>query len=1304
MDHKDHLYKLGNTSMNVYIDLNYKRIFINDQWVDFDIQNTPYKCLCTLALNCGQQMSYRKVFDSIWMESDVNQTENDLVSKTVSRVNDAFRTSILNAVKETKAKQIFGVELIKDIRCVETFKGYGCQFSAKKVSRESISKNNEISFNTANSPYESLFAILDCVSSISLPDYSTRTTEDTKYCTISRAALISLVKYYLNIDIDSELSEGYSVYELNKRIRNSNCDFLKEYVKLGYSFEKKKNLIVVKTPQNAEQAEIDDNILFNYLRILHSAYMAYDIHSDFARVKKVELNCTISVFVNALAFRGIFNTIERKKYFCELLRALIQTHNHDCNYLFPILCNIKDKEKRPPLVEVGIEQVVDFVGAYCNDVYLTDCNTLGFIGHFIKTLEYYGVDQVQKVAYLEQLIYDKKTYDLRIIKALTKTEKSRLVTLQKHIEANVFSLVNSQITEDVKRELIAFICMFLRGSFDALIYFEAANSAIFLKSFSKLINFVIRKFDLLVPIGHIRRKDLASGLSYILLTMRKYDEKLARETLEKVNIANFKGHKLFTDTYTFIINNEISVLCAAEYSNIFSTRREFLDYIQKHLVCSDNPFLRESDPMLLIALSSIRSAVNGAYKDKITDELKIFADNLLFWMIETAEIDVSQNMPLHHLYLLTRQYPNCLDWNRNKEYVKKKETLFVSILRSKNFSLIDPSLLQSICFVLSRETKQALAQELNECINYVFDNGTKLEAIEFLLSNYCFATETNREKISVFIKNLIDERVDLVELPATVVRKVVTFVINNPSREDAKIERKQLLLSLPYFENLSIYDKLDGVCWKLLDKMMSKEIARSITNGESIYRDFLDYLLSSKFRSWQRACFKNLFANLLQPEAFWTLDLNLQINLIHYVKDKGEYYDDLKCLMCDIVNKSVFADLDSKLKTALTLHCHHYIDLYDSQNSQYLDFLESILNTLTKNAYTYTEIKNTYGYRTDTLIYHILEIYKAHPDKTAIICISSICKIYKQLLSLSSEDVWNLYKVKLLTDRVNLFATVVANPCIKNIAWHYAQRMYRLINGAKMDTVDSHLKAMKKLLVGICKNSQWPNWFNLHAIDIRVLEEDTIQQSVCIEKSSFLIDATAEPNLFRNKENEELVKWRDKMDDSPLEPSENCEVVVLHCDNGYTPISGWNLVYECVNSCDVGYDEDEYWPSEIKSTVVSIGKIEPIVFNTSVEELNFEKIVCMYNQIFNDIIALVPASAQKQKKGQQADERIYIREDYTAIDKSMYPQLVAFLDFYYDHIYKTPKIKESVLAPYYDYYNSVKKEVLDELVKKEQLV
>ncbi len=1166
-----------------------------------------------------------------------------------------------------------------------------------------VQKKKQISpkVDPCSNIYDYLLGVIKNISSVSLPDYSTLTNTDTKCCTVSRATLISLANHCLNIDIDNELSEGCTVDALNQHIQDNPCDFLKEFAKQGYKFEEKNGSVIVVASQNIDQAEIDENTLYEILKTLHEAYKSYDIHSRVSDCKKIELNCSISVFANALAFRGVFNTIERKKYFCEFVSDMIRTHNHDCNYLYPILSSTKGKEKRPPLVDVGIEKVVALVGDYCNDVYLTDNNALGFIGNFLKTLDYYKIDRAHKVGVLEQLIYDRKTYDLRLVEAIAEIDKSRLVTLQKHLEANIFSLTNSSITENTRRELIAFICMFGRATFDGLIYFEAPTSEIFLKAYSKLINFVIKKIDNIVPNDHIRRKDVAHSLSCIMLTMRKYDEDLAKETLNNINIEKFENHKLFKDTYAFIIHNEISVLCASEYTKSFSTRKEFLNYIETHLICSENPFISEENPLLLLALNYIRSAANEEDWYELSSDLKNFADSLLFWMIEATEEDARQNRSLRYLYLLVKQYPGCINWNRNKEYAMKKAQLLGAIVHSQKFSLLDPRLLQNIWDHFNRDTKQEITTELNECTEYVFEIGKELDAIDFLLSNYYFVNESNKEKISVFIRKLINRQADLTKLSSVNIRKIVNFIAKNQIKDTTRTERTQLLCSLPHLERLSIYDKFDVVCWKLLDKASSEEIAKSITNGEIVYREFLDFLLGSKFRSWQRASLKNLLSSLIQPHSFWSLDLNLQINLIHFVKDKGEYYDELKCLMKDISEKELFADLDSKLKTALTLHCHHYIELDDPQNILYFEFLEEILSTLTQNAYTHAEIKNVYGLRTDTLIYHILDVYKAHPEKTAIICISSICKIYKQLLRLSLEDEWNPFKSRLLTDRVKLFNTVIANPYIKHIAKHYAREMYKLINGAEMDSMDSHLKTLRKTLVRICKNDQWPNWFDIHPIDIRVLKDDTIETGICIETKSFLIDANADSNSPNEKARDDLSNWRNNMDDSPLTPSKGNEVVALCYKNSYLPISGWGLVYECIKSEE---DEDEYSPSEIIATIVSIADIEPIQFNFLAEEWDYEKIIYLYNKIFKDIMDLVPFKSKKKswiKKGQEYHERIFIRENYNAIDKSIYTKLVAFLDFYYEHIYVMPNIRPYALDPYYDYYKSVEKEILDRLMNKQ---
>ena len=1143
---------------------------------------------------------------------------------------------------------------------------------------DSQKKKTPNTVELCSSGYEPIFIAIRNISNISLPDYSTRTAEDSKKCTVSRATLISLTKHCLNVDIDNELSEEYSVDELNQRIQNSNCDFIKEFSK-HYRFEEKNGLVVVKALKHVD-IQTDDDALFEILKTLHEAYKSYDIHSDVSGRKKIELNCTISVFINALAFRRIFNTIERRKQLCEIISSQIHLHNHDCNYLFPLLSDIKGKEKRPPLVEVGIEKVVELVGEYCNDVYLTDNNALTFITNFIETLNYYRLNEAQKVSILEKLIYDKKTYDLRLMSALMSIDKSRIITLQTYLEKHIFTLANASLTEDVRRELTAFVSMFGRAKFDHLIYFTAPTATLFQESFSDLVRFIIRKFDIIVPEDHIRRNDVANSLSCIILTMKKYDDDLAKKTMRNININKFDDYKLFKDVYDFVINNKVSVLCASEY---FS-EKEFLQYVRTDLLCSENPFFKEDTSLLLYSFHKIRAAIKGKNNDEVPCELKKFADDLLFWLVEATQEDAIQNRPLRYLNLIVKN-PNCIDWSRKKDYDAKKMKLFAFILKN-NYKSINPSMLQSIWKPLHFDTKQSLNFELQKCVRNVFEINKEQEALDFLLLNYKYLSEQNQQRVLRFVNNLNEQALSLPQL-----ERVISFI---KSTDLAQEKRKSILLSLPTLNQVSIYNKFD-LFGKIVDGPISQEIALSVANGENTYKGLFDFVLKSRCSSWQRVYFKDLLSALLKIQVFLSIDANLQIQLIHYVKDKGEFYENIRTLMDGIVEKKVFSKLNSKLKTALILHCHNYIDLYESKNYCFVEFLDSILDTLTQNAYTHGEIKDTYGIKTDTLIYHILETYKDRPDKTAMLCISSICKFYKQLLHMSTEDTWDIYKQRKLSDRIDLFEVVVANPCIRNLAKYYAKKIYDIINDAQMDG-HSRLANLQSLLNGICELNQWPNWFNVHPIDVCILKEDNMQ-SKDIKKDLFIIDEDALSNSPHDNALEELRNWR-KVKNDILNPSEENQVVALGVSTGYLPISGWGMVYECVyprgNRRDV--------PESIKTTVVSIAEIEPIQFEHKPKiELSCEKIIYLFENMFNELMKLVPAKAKKNGK----HGKIYIKDDaYGEVDKNILPKLVAFVDFYFDFIYETnsekPKIKPDALEAYYDYYESVEREILNGLIKK----
>ncbi len=135
-------------------------------------------------------------------------------------------------------------------------------------------------------------------------------------------------------------------------------------------------------------------------------------------------------------------------------------------------------------------------------------------------------------------------------------------------------------------------------------------------------------------------------------------------------------------------------------------------------------------------------------------------------------------------------------------------------------------------------------------------------------------------------------------------------------------------------------------------------------------------------------------------------------------------------------------------------------------------------------------------------------------------------------------------------------------------------------------------------------------------------------------------------------------------------------------------------MYECLET-DV-----DFYPSYIIATAVSLAEITPIIFKDQHRQLNYSSIVYLYNELFDEIIARVPSKAQKKrsiKKGQEFYERIYVKEDYDAINKNVYIRLSAFLDFYYEYIFKIPRIKNYVLPPYYEYYVSIKEGVLKKM-------
>lgn len=261
-------------------------------------------------------------------------------------------------------------------------------------------------------------------------------------------------------------------------------------------------------------------------------------------------------------------------------------------------------------------------------------------------------------------------------------------------------------------------------------------------------------------------------------------------------------------------------------------------------------------------------------------------------------------------------------------------------------------------------------------------------------------------------------------------------------------------------------------------------------------------------------------------------------------------------------------------------------------------------------------------------------------------------------------------------DHIQLFTVAVTNPCIRNIAKHYVDKMYFLIN-AYNGRKNYKLEQLYNLLISI-KRNQWPKWFGIEYDEVSIIEQDFIHENVEIQPEQFLVNTDPNSSIYPNtKAKEALREWRCG-NDKLLKSIEN-EVVVFKEDNKYIPISGWPMVYEYVT-------ENDYKPEYIDALVVQIAKIHSLRFDKPLKkDLTLEKIISLFQQLFNEYVRILPQKAIKHNK-----YRIYIDDCAEDIIGASYKKIRAFIDFYYEYVYNTTdiniRIKTSALDAYYDYY------------------
>lgn len=1126
------------------------------------------------------------------------------------------------------------------------------------------------------SPYESFFDLIDAVLQTTLPNYSVEINSNTKKCPFSRATLIALAKTELNVDVDNDLSADYSAGDLNAIVESSQHELLREFSKRKYCFVDQKGLVCIQCLYGSGNGTLEPQAQFEVFRKLFNAYCDYNMHDYVSSQKKIELNITASVYLNALAQnQGVFSTIERKDYLCRVIEKFVRTHNHDVNYLYPILYN--PKAQKPPLVDIGVEKTVQYVCEYCKDVFDTDNNTVSFIPNFLLSLErHYHVNAWDKTEILQRLVYKYKLYNLRVWKALADIDSKNMGVLQSYVSRTVFPISNypsnQGISANEEKELIAFICMFGRGSFGNLLSY-GDNS--FKSGVVQTARSVLLRFKRLAKHNPIRKKDIAQGVSRLVLSLSRYDRDKAAEVFLGITVSDafYDELPLLKDVYNHIVHKKL--LMTPFYEKCFETTEEFLEDIKQRFVpIEDNPLLEEDNPALLGILSVLR---HGARRKQISGDLLEFADRILFWMIEAAKQDLERQLDIRYIKTLT-EVPNCLQQERSGDYFEARQKLFLDIFEKSILERIGKAKINNMWKLFSYQLAQGEYWPLvNKTCMYCIDNNRLAENLDFALYYLPYFDGHLRNEIIAFVKQLIDRDQHL-EWRHHIVEKTV-YVLEEYNQIGDCAEK--LLISIPKYRNLTDYHRI-AQFEKIATPELCSGIVNSLVNRELQYQELLFCLTKATMAAWQRACLKDLFSSLLVWEHFEKLRHDCQLAVLHFAKDKAEYRSVLAELTCVLAKNNLYDELNPRIKTALVLHASDYMDVYAPANRCYLNHLEEMLAMLTNTSNTRHNIISEYGISFETLAYHIITVFKNQPEKTALLCICLMCKTYKQFIQINTTSFAQPQNYQLLLDRIRLFTTVIANPCTRAVAFFFVNRMYKLIS--KDWDVNVHKIMSLKILLVNCLRGTWPDWFGYEYNSNDILQKDSIEERV-ITREMFNVDFAPNSTIPSNElARKELGMWRAKGEfDQPFRPSERSEVFVIKEGEKYSPISAWTVVYE-------SYAHEDINPPGIQAIVVSWAKIRDCSHaDLDPSPLLLEQILQNFQTLFDDLIGILPAYVKRRKHG-----RFYLDEDARCvIPPKKLTAIAAYVNFYYDYIFQSDqdnhRINANVLEAYDAYYHEV---------------
>lgn len=306
--------------------------------------------------------------------------------------------------------------------------------------------------------------------------------------------------------------------------------------------------------------------------------------------------------------------------------------------------------------------------------------------------------------------------------------------------------------------------------------------------------------------------------------------------------------------------------------------------------------------------------------------------------------------------------------------------------------------------------------------------------------------------------------------------------------ENFKVELfKAIALKENSAKDNSAKDKYDCLVILMNDSIENSILNKIILDNDESFSACLIELLNPfknklYYFDWERVAVYGLLCKLLNENVFLKLSNELQKSIIHFIKVKDEYKPQMNGLFELFSNNSLlWNNLDYHLKTAFVLHADkHIIEQNDYKHIQ--SHIEEIIDDINNNRYSRSGIQKKYGIVEETLIYHIVALYKHNPEKTSKLCAISLSKLLGELNQYTRSTKWNYDYEDMLHRRRTLLPVVIANPCIRPLAKFFAKAYLEIIS-TNFNSNDALTFSDKRgtvnniMLQNICDSNKFPDWF-----------------------------------------------------------------------------------------------------------------------------------------------------------------------------------------------------------------------------------